>query len=401
MVVQTLNSTNALVILEGFDEVISASKRKSIVSEIRKLCEVLINCRVIITSRTGDFEYHIDQTVQYELSPLTEPQIFEFSKKWLETTAEASYFVSAVGASPYSDTSIRPLTLSHLCAVYKRTGSIPEKPKTLYRKVVLLLVEEWDTQRSVVRLSKYAKFEADRKFEFISRFAYELKTSTFSIDLMQETYKSICDEFSLPVNEFRMVTAELENHTGLIVQSGVEQFEFAHKSLQEYLAAEYLVKLPHLPYTKDGLFERPNEIAIAVAISSNPSVYLTELVFFRFPTDTLPDGFASSFIERLILEKPDFKDMDILGIAILKLLSYEGGRKTETSYRLLKLTFKNNQYSYLRKFYKKVTKYNREVTLHIGSSKSDHGYSFPERLVLDESMWDSIKLSIATNDEFG
>ena len=47
------------------------------------------------------------------------------------------------------------------------------------------------------------------------------------------------------------VIAELESHTGLFIQSGFDQFEFAHKSLQEFLTAEYLVKLPSIPTRKE------------------------------------------------------------------------------------------------------------------------------------------------------
>jgi len=78
-------------------------------------------------------------------------------------------------------------------------------------------------------------------------------------------------------HEAQQVVNELETHTGLFIQSGYEQFEFAHKSLQEYLAAEYLVKLPSIPPERRILFKLPNELAIAVTISSNPSDYIIQV----------------------------------------------------------------------------------------------------------------------------
>ena len=69
-----------------------------------------------------------------------------------------------------------PLTLAHLCAVFERSGSIPRKPRTLYRKAVRLALEDWDEQRSVKRWSGYADFEVDRKEDFLKAIAYELST---------------------------------------------------------------------------------------------------------------------------------------------------------------------------------------------------------------------------------
>jgi hypothetical protein len=98
------------------------------------------------------------------------------------------------------------------------------------------------------------------------------------------------------------VITEVEGHTGLLVRTGHDQFEFAHKSLQEYLPTEYIVRLPAIPSVLTTL---PNEIAITVAISSNPSAYLlglTEVVRQL----TVPKEFSDVFLDRLAMEVPDF-----------------------------------------------------------------------------------------------
>ena len=41
-------------------------------------------------------------------------------------------------------------------------------------KIVNLLLEEWDEQRGIKRLSNYSSFEIDRKLEFLCRISYEL-----------------------------------------------------------------------------------------------------------------------------------------------------------------------------------------------------------------------------------
>ncbi|MEZ4676746.1 MAG: hypothetical protein R2932_21225 [Caldilineaceae bacterium] len=177
-----------------------------------------------------------------------------------------------IADSPFSDTTIRPLTLAHLCAIYERIGKIPDRPKTVYRKIIDLLLDEWDEQRSVRRISRYANFESDRKFEFLCNLAYEL-TTTFSKTLFSDKdllqiYRQIYDNYDLLVNEAQKVVDELESHNGLFVQTGYNLYEFAHKSLQEFLTAEYIVKLPIIPEQSRTLVKLPNELAIAVTISS-------------------------------------------------------------------------------------------------------------------------------------
>jgi hypothetical protein len=215
------------------------------------------------------------------------------------------------------------LTLAHLCAIYERTDDIPEKPKTIYKKIVNLLLEEWDLQRTIKRQSKYARFEVDRKYEFLCNLAYVLtvtrRQTVFSSADIVYLYGQICDQFGLDRNEAKEVAAELETHNGLLLQTGYEQFEFAHKSLQEFLTAEYLVKLPTIPDW--GMLGRlPYETAIAVAISSNPGAYLSELVFRRFRT-RMSENFIRAFLSRLIIEKPDLGSEAPLQLALLVLLS--------------------------------------------------------------------------------
>ena len=324
-VISVLEEFKVLLILDGFDELIQGRRRDIAIKEITSLAISLDQSTLIVTSRTGDFKYSIENAAQYEISPLGKDQIRFFARRWLSSDQKASEFLEKVYSTPFADTAIRPLTLAHLCAIYERTDSIPEKPKTVYKKIVHLLLEEWDQQRDVKRESKYAHFEVDRKYEFLCHLAYHLTTTlqvtTFSTQNLITAYESIYDEYGLVKQEVRQVVSEIETHTGLILQSGYEHFEFAHKSLQEFLTAEYLVKLPTIPNAWAILSKLPNELAVAIAISSSPSDYLSELVLSRFFIHTLTEDFLRTFLTRLLIEKPEFKVSVKLDLALILLYS--------------------------------------------------------------------------------
>lgn len=326
-----LDNLKPLLILDGFDELATQKLKSKVLEEFKELTLSLKTGRILFTSRSSEYNYSIENTAVLEISPLSDQQINDFSKKWLQEKLKAEDFLKNLHKSPFADTSIRPLTLSHLCAIYERSGKIPDKPKTIYKKIVNLLLEEWDEQRDVKRLTEYANFEVDRKFEFLSRIAFEISIrynrTVFSEEELKYIYYKIYFDFSLPKNEATKVVSELEGHTGLILQSRYKSFEFAHKSIHEYLCAEHLVKLPSLPKEFDIISELPNELAIAIAISSDPSAYFCELVFNRLAVQEpkaryfkyYSKNFIASFVNRLVIEKPDFNLSDNVSLALILL----------------------------------------------------------------------------------
>ncbi|MDF7809525.1 NACHT domain-containing protein [Pontiellaceae bacterium B12219] len=211
-----LEELSPLIIIDGFDELTSHKKREVAINEIRTITRQLRKARVILTSRTGEFPYKIDNAKTFEISPLSQCQIEEFANKWLEDKNESDNFCAKIAESPYADTTIRPLTLAHLCALYIRINDIPPKPKTVYRKIVQLLLEEWDEQRSVKRETKHVDFTTDRKFDFLTELAFELTVhssgSTFSKGKLKRTYRKICENYDLTSKGVKDVFGEGRVH---------------------------------------------------------------------------------------------------------------------------------------------------------------------------------------------
>jgi len=324
ILVPILEELKFAVILDGYDEIAERKNKDRIIEDFKKLSLSCNACRLILTSRSSDYNYGFENISVLEICPLNPKQIESFAEKWIGDPKMVSDFLAELKKSPFLDTAIRPLTIGHLCAIYERSGKIPDKPKTVYRKIVNLLLEEWDEQRGVRRVSQYGTFEIDRKFEFLCRLSYELtiqyNRTTFSDQNLNKIYNKICSDFDLIQGENKKVISEIEGHTGLILEAGYHKYEFAHKSLQEFLCAEHLVKLPIIPDFKI-LPSLPNELAIAVTISSNPSHYFTELVLNHFVPNKVGESFIINFINRLLLEKPDFNASKELGLALIVLFT--------------------------------------------------------------------------------
>lgn len=320
---QFLSDFPVLLILDGFDEV-SPNHCKTVLEEIRTLTYNLNGSTIIVTARTGSFDYTLTNVKKYEICPLSKCQMKALADKVVKTNADE--FLVKIEQSPFFDTTIRPLILFLLCVIYNQIGEIPDKPKTVYRRVVNLFLEKWDQERSVKRGSQYAKFDADRKADFLSHLAFNLTvaygSAKFDTQKLITIYNKIYKPYGFSVFEADSVVKEIESHTGLFIQAGIGAYEFSHKSIQEYLTAEYIVKLPKPLDNKEVMSSLPNELAIAVAISSHPTEYLRELLYEKILEDDCSAEFLSSFTERLVMEKPDFEHSDESVIIMSLFYSY-------------------------------------------------------------------------------
>lgn len=314
---QLLNKMRVVLLIDGLDEV-PPSAREQIVSDIRRLSLAAEHYKFVLTCRTADFLYAVDNVIVFVLEPLSDVQVRTFATLWLGDE-DAAEFIEQVHLNPYAGSEVSPLTLAHLCAIFERTGSVPEKPRTIYRKIIRLLLEEWDEQRSIRRPSAYGGFEIDRKEEFLRALAYNLPSHVFSHDELTDVYARLCESFGLPRSDASKVAREIESHSGLIVLTAYERYEFAHKSLHEYLAAEYIIGLPNV--TPEILVSRPNETALAVAMSSASTDYfvlVSKLLSRRGPR---LDEFTAPFLRRLTIERPSLTAAPELGQAIAALVS--------------------------------------------------------------------------------
>lgn len=327
MLYNIVEELKPIIILDGLDEISSHENRTIIAKEINDLGLNIKEARVILTTRSGEFYYNLEAFDSYEIAPLDEDQIYEFVGKWFKQDDLKSAFISQIKKSPYYDTTIRPLTLAHLCTIFENNHSIPEQPKSVYRFIIELLLKEWDLQNFVIRKSKYGRFEIDRKFEFLSCLAYclttELNSFFFNRKTLSVIYLRICSKFKLAENQVNEVIDELETHNGLFIKSGFDTYEFSHKSLQEFLTADYISRLPTPISSVSIIYKLPHELAIATSISSDPTLYFHEAIINKIGHlhNDLDFTFVSIFVKRLVLEKPLFSNDAILSIGIIELFT--------------------------------------------------------------------------------
>ncbi|HEX8318561.1 NACHT domain-containing protein [Longimicrobium sp.] len=323
-IVNFLNASNAILMLDGLDE-IPEGTRRLYEKWASDLSFRLSESKILITSRTGDFSRHLDGFDILELCPLAPEQAREIAKRWLTNPDD---FLFALRNLPYQDLADRPLLLSQLIVLYRREGALPEQPSHVYRRLLRLLLEDWDKERGIDRSSRYAGFDPDRKADFLAalsyRLSYRVNHSSFTLQDLVVVYGRIHRLFGLPESEATAVAEEIASHSGLI-NAAASGFEFSHLSFQEYLCACHLVRGPFPEHLESYVADRPGPLAVAVAISSSPGSWFAGLILKENSFRAFTRESFSSFFSRLQLERPIFDPSPELGFAVMRIYHEMGG----------------------------------------------------------------------------
>jgi hypothetical protein len=313
-----LEKTGAIILLDGLDEVPNPTRRR-LEQEIVQLAEQMPQAKILLTCRSGDSQTTFHGFNLVEMCPLRQADIEKISTTWL---TDAKYFLKQLTGTPYKDLAENPLFLSYLLVHFENFEYLPAQPKDIYPRICRLALEEWDRHRGVSpRRSTYANFSPDTKLEFLSALSYELtyqcRARRFSGEQLKNAYRAIFDSFGLPREAAEQVAGEIESHTGIIVESGFDHYEFSHLSLQEYLCGFYLVRLPFGDQINRYLTEYPAPVAVAVSLASSPSDWLASILL---STSRLGGAWLQSFFSRIFHERPSLTHSAYLGFGALRLL---------------------------------------------------------------------------------
>jgi len=317
LVLRIIEQLKVTLILDGFDE-LNSELRGPLISQVKEISLKSKSSKIILTSRSGEFNYAIHGFEYFEIAPLRKKQIIIFTLKWFQNDKESKQFLLNLKNSPFSDTAIKPLILSFLCTIFEQSGSLPNKPKFLFQEIIDLLIVRWDKERGFMRRSKFKGFDKNAKLDFMINLAFELVMKSlfnFSKHDLKQVFLKYHSIFGLPKDSFLDVIEEIEEHSGLFIQSGVDKFEFPHKSIQEFLASEYLVRYSPLEDFTPNIVNIPNELAIVVSLSKNTNNKLVEILGLINGRSIMQiQIFLSSFLHRLNSESPVF--MEILNTPI-------------------------------------------------------------------------------------
>lgn len=260
---RALSAGNALLLVDGLDEISDAGDRAAFVCTLRATLQAYPKISMLVTSREAGFRHvaaHLAPVcIQATLSSFDPNDIRRLSVAWHrevlgeteKVKADAEQLADVIIASDRIRLlAINPLLLTTLLLVKRWVGSLPTRRAILYGKAVELLLMTWNVEghkpipqeEALPQLCYVASAMMLDGVQKISRprLASLLKEARSALPTELGYVRGSVEEFIQRVEE----RSSLLMMSGHDVENGqlVEFFEFRHLTFQEFLTARAMVE---------------------------------------------------------------------------------------------------------------------------------------------------------------
>ncbi|MCG3119585.1 MAG: Hercynine oxygenase [bacterium] len=301
-----LREKGGLLLLDGLDEVPEAQQRRMQIKQaVEDFAACFPHCRMLVTSRTYAYQkqdWRLPSFAEAVLAPFSAGQIRSFVEHWYSHIAasrgwhrddaqgRAELLKRAIfGSKNLQALAERPLLLTLMASLHAwRGGSLPEKREQLYADTVDLLLDWWESPKTVrdakgeikvlqPSLAEWLKVDKQKVRELLNESAYFAHSAQPDLqgtadiaesELVQKLIRLSPDPDMKPA---RLVEF-LSQRAGLLLPRGEGVYTFPHRTFQEYLAACYLTdhdypdKLAELAKTDPN---RWREVALLAAAKAS------------------------------------------------------------------------------------------------------------------------------------
>ncbi len=263
---RSLEDGQAIVCLDGLDEVSQPAQRIEVRNAITALSARYPRNRFIVTSRVAGYDSaSLDKRAfaHHTIVPFGEKEIQSFVKKWYAAREQEPEQAKTRAANLFNDLKANerllklaenPLMLTIIALVHQRAlGKLPDARVELYDRCAETLIEEWDKWKGLApedrerpyyqlrrRLLERAAYwmhvesqEAD--VAQISKRALEMKVAEFLVE--DKTLNLSEDTAGIEAKQF---VALATSRTGILVEREQGAVSFIHLTFQEYFAASDL-----------------------------------------------------------------------------------------------------------------------------------------------------------------
>jgi len=258
LVDRELREGNALLLVDGLDEIFDEGVRIKFIQQLRTFLATYPNVNIVVTSREvgfrvvgGSLSSHCKH---YRLADFDEEDIRRLTSAWhrevVGDSAEVRMEVEKLVKSIWQSDRVRqlarnPLLLTTLLLVKRWVGQLPSRRSVLYGKAIEVLLMTWN-------VAAWQPIDQDEAIPQLAFLAFKmmcdgvqeisLKNLRDALDLARKQMPEVLAFAKASVGDF---IERVESRSSLLMLSGhkVEDgtlyatYEFRHLTFQEYLAA--------------------------------------------------------------------------------------------------------------------------------------------------------------------
>ena len=235
------DKSRTLLLVDGYDE-LPIEGRKQVSDAVLRYHALNIGS-FYVTCREY---YHVFEIAAPEvrIDAFTTEDQYRYVRKFLAafgSTLDAVKIVDEFHERGFEDFLSHPLLLALACIVKSSAQSVDSRSVLrLLERAIDILTYRWDEEKGIDRHRKTALDGRDR-IQILKRIAYKLKSRHVPESRAFMTAKEQLDLLHLDKVDPREVLLETAQFFGIFVPSE-EGWEFVHKTLHDYLAAQFWVE---------------------------------------------------------------------------------------------------------------------------------------------------------------
>ena len=277
----------ALLLLDGLDEVAEDATRAALVEKINCFLSASTHADnwAVITSRPWGYRrdyFRTDTYPHFELELFDDKQIKEFIKHWYlnrcdNNEAQAQELVQdlqeALDRKDRLQNLVKnPLLLTMVAMIHRYQDTLPKRRHKLYDKAVDILLKSWDRNGKGETYGQFKHLDRDDDLRRVmSQLAYwihtQYETQTTESgtlieeeDLFTQLSRIIREEYPQVKphqarEEAERFVAFIRDRAGLLNEYGRGRYAFVHKTFQEYLTAEAILKKAEYQDNSELIYE--------------------------------------------------------------------------------------------------------------------------------------------------
>jgi hypothetical protein len=276
---KALEQGKLLILLDGLDEVPSQNLNETI-SQIQNFVDTYHQNRFIASCRIAAYRGNFRRFSDVAMADFDDEQIQQFINNWFhgeddqqaKTGDKCWELLQKPENKAAKELAHTPLLLTFLCLVYDRSQNFPNNRSVLYKKALRILLEEWASEKRILRDEIYQGLHTELEELLLSEVAYTGFASNrlfFSQSEIVDQIKTfLAGNLNAPQHlDGEAVLNAIAIQQGILVERAEDVFSFSHLTLQEYLTAQYIDdhRLVEKLVTEHLTDERWKEVFLLVA----------------------------------------------------------------------------------------------------------------------------------------
>ncbi|GLZ30355.1 hypothetical protein Lesp02_25440 [Lentzea sp. NBRC 105346] len=240
------------LLFDGLDEV-NAADRDRVAERLRDFAQAYPACQIVVTCRTAIYHRQLapDITATFHVLEFDERLVRRFLRQWPGLDSVEQVMTALRDNPRIMQLARNPLLLTMIAYLYGNGQTLPHSRAEFYQEA---------TQELLSKLKHTAnRFPGPAKKAVLKRLAlvaqdipvHDADRRTLSYERVVQEIGDLLPRLNLASDQVGAVLDEIVTRSGLLIAvDGGERYQFAHLSLQEFLAAEALKDDPA------GLLER-------------------------------------------------------------------------------------------------------------------------------------------------